>query len=91
MLAVGTSSRSISSCFGASSTVRAATPVRFPPGRLRLATSPSATGSPEVTKTIGMVMVAAFAASAGGVPVAAAITVTLRRTRSAKSAGNRSY
>src|SRR5215472_7929681 len=46
MVAVGTSSRSTSSCFGPSSTVRVDTPVRLPPGRFRLATSPSATGSP---------------------------------------------
>src|SRR5262245_27452633 len=71
LVAVGTSSRSTSSCFGASSTVRVATPVRLPPGRLRLATSPSATGSPAVTKTIGIVVVAAFAANAWGVPVTA--------------------
>ena len=42
------------------------TPVRLPPGRFRLATSPSATGSTAVTKTIGMVLVAAFAANAPG-------------------------
>ena len=43
------------------------TPVTLPPGRLRLATSPSSTGSAAVSKTIGMVVVAAFAASAAGV------------------------
>ena len=47
----------------------------LPPGRLRLATRPSWTGSPPVSKTIGMVVVAAFAASAAGVLVAA-ITAT---------------
>ena len=41
------------------------TPVRLPPGRLRLATRPSWTGSPPVAKTIGIVVVAALAASAG--------------------------
>ena len=40
------------------------------------------TGSPLVAKTIGIVVVAAFAASAAGVLVAA-ITATWRRTRSA--------
>jgi hypothetical protein len=42
------------------------------PGRLslRLATRPNAIGSPLVVKTIGMVAVAAFAASAAGVPAA---------------------
>ena len=53
------------------------TPVTLPPGRLRLATRPSWTGSLPISKTIGMVVVAAFAASAAGVLVAA-ITVTWR-------------
>jgi hypothetical protein len=34
------------------------------PGRLRLATTPNATGSPPALKTMGMVVVASFAASA---------------------------
>src|SRR5262245_57663712 len=91
-LIYGTSknSRHSTSRFAVSSTPRMVTPVTLPPGRLRLGTRPSATGSPPVTKTIGMVVVAAFAASAGGVPVTATITVTSRRTRSANSAGNRS-
>jgi len=89
--AVGTSSRTTSSCFGPSSTAIEVTPVMFPPGRARLATRPAATGSPEVTNTIGMVVVAAFAARAGGVPANAAITATLRETRSASSDGNRSW
>ena len=38
--------------------------MRFAPGRLRLATRPNATGSTLVAKTIGMVVVAFFAASA---------------------------
>ena len=38
-------------------------PVRLPPGRFKLATSPAATGLPPAVKTIGMVLVAAFAAS----------------------------
>ena len=41
MVAVGTSSCSSSSRFGASSTFKVVTPVRLPPGRFRLATSPS--------------------------------------------------
>ena len=53
------------------------TPVTLPPGRLRLATSPSRTGSEAISKTIGMVVAAAFAAIAAGVLVAA-ITVTWR-------------
>jgi len=43
------------------------TPVTLPPGRLRLATRPSLTGSLPVPKTIGTVVVAALAASAEGV------------------------
>src|SRR5262249_38422967 len=50
-------------------------PVTLPLGLFRLVTRPSWTGSPPVSKTIGMVKVAAFAASAAGV-VVAAITVT---------------
>ena len=45
---------------GAKATVLLAmplTPVRLPPGWLRLATSPCLTGSPDVMKTIGMVVV----------------------------------
>ena len=38
----------------------------LPPGRRRLATRPSSTGSPMVEKTIGIVLVAAFAATAAG-------------------------
>ena len=44
------------------------TPVRLPPGRARLAIRPSSTGSPTL-KTIGIVEVTVFAASAGGVPL----------------------
>src|SRR5262249_15890568 len=53
---------------------------------LRLDTSPSRMGSKPVSKTIGILAVAAFAASAAGVEVAA-ITTTWRRTRSAAIAG----
>src|SRR2546425_7396108 len=42
----GTSSRKISSRFGASSTSSEAIPVRLPPGRARLCTRPNSTGSP---------------------------------------------
>ena len=47
-------------------------------------------GIAAMAKTIGMVDVAAFAASAAGSPPAAASTVTGRRTSSAASAGSRS-
>ena len=46
--------------------VKPVAPVTLPPGRLRLATRPCWTGSPPVTKTMGIVVVAAFAASAAG-------------------------
>ncbi len=72
------------------STLIWAAPVRLPPGRLRLSTSPVRTGSPPIAKTIGIVVVAGFAATAAGV-AAATITFTWRRTNSAASAGNRSY
>ena len=39
------------------------TPVILPSGRLRLFTKPSCTGSSPVTKTIGIVLVAALAAT----------------------------
>ena len=39
-------------------------PVRLPPGRARLATRPSLTGSSATTKTMGIVVVAALAANA---------------------------
>ena len=42
-------------------------PVALPPGRARLATRPSWTGSSPTPKTIGIVAVAALAASAGRV------------------------
>jgi hypothetical protein len=65
------------------------TPVRLPPGRARLAISPSLTGSPPCLKTIGIVEVALFAANAEG-GVGATIKSTSRPTRSAANAGSRS-
>jgi hypothetical protein len=91
VLALGIISCSTSSCFGPVSPLSTATPVALPPGRLRLPTSPVSTGSVAVTKTIGMIAVAALAATAAGVLPGAAITATLWRTRSAANAGNRSY
>ena len=64
-------------------------PVTFPPGRLRLTTSPVSTGSLPIANTIGMVAVAAFAASAAGIGLANS-TDTCRPTRSAAIIGNRS-
>jgi len=74
---------------GISSLAMTLTPVRFPPGRARLATRPSLTGSPPPKKTIGVVEVALFAARIA-VALAAAITSTLRPTSSAANAGSRS-
>ena len=48
----------------------------FRPGLFMLATRPSCTGSPPVWKTIGMMEVAAFAASPGADVLHAAMTVT---------------
>ena len=56
------------------STLRLVTPVRLPPGRDRLLTMPSATGSPPISKTIGIVAVADFAANATSAPPGATIT-----------------
>ena len=49
------------SCFAPSSATTNVTPVTLPPGRLRLATRPSLSGSPPPWKTIGIVVVAALA------------------------------
>jgi hypothetical protein len=46
-----------SSRFGATTMFSWVTPVTLPPGRLRLATRPSQTGSLPISKTIGMVAV----------------------------------
>ena len=89
-VAAGTSSRSSSSRFAANSPLKKLMPVRLPPGRARLATRPSLTGSSPTAKTMGIVVVAALAANAAGVPPIVAITATCRRTRSAASAGSRS-
>jgi hypothetical protein len=62
--------------------------VGLPPGRVRLATSPAATGSLMPGKTIGIVEVALFAAIAALMPPPATITSTLRSTRSAANAGS---
>src|SRR5215831_21288575 len=59
-------------------------PVALPPGRARLETRPSLTGSWPTPKTIGIIVLAALAASAGALE-SATITATRRRTRSAMS------
>src|SRR6516164_10297694 len=59
----GASSCRSSSRFVSISRVIIAMPVMFPPGRLRFVTRPSPIGSAPRLKTMGMVNVAAFAAS----------------------------
>ena len=61
---LGTASLSISSLLVFSSTAKLDSPVTLPPGRARLATRPSPTGSAEFVITMGMVVVALFAANA---------------------------
>jgi hypothetical protein len=51
-------------------------PVTFPPGRLMLSTSPILTGSPSITKTMGILFVAAFAARADCSPPMVTIPAT---------------
>jgi hypothetical protein len=62
--AAGSNSCRSSSRFVANSSAKKLTPVRLPPGRARLATKPSLTGSSPATKTIGISVVAALAAIA---------------------------
>ena len=84
---LGTASLSISSLLVFSSVPKLEKPVTLPPGRARLATKPAPTGSAEFVITMGMVVVALFAANAGGV-AETTIRSTLRRTRSAASSGS---
>ena len=58
----GISSCKSSSRFLANSVVNTLMPVTLPPGRLRLLTRPNLTGSSPTMNTIGIVLVAAFAA-----------------------------
>jgi hypothetical protein len=64
----GTSSCNSPTRLVPSSPLMELTPVTLPPGRLRLATRPVCTGSPPPLKTIGMVVVADFAAAARCLP-----------------------
>src|SRR5262249_59566770 len=61
---LGTISCSSSNCFATRRGEKLLTPVTFPPGRLRLVTSPSSTGSGPASNTIGIVVVAALAPTA---------------------------
>jgi hypothetical protein len=54
--------------------LRKVMPVMFPPGRLRLATSPASTGSVPFAKTIGIFEVTALAARQGSDPPPVNIT-----------------
>jgi hypothetical protein len=65
-------------------------PVTFPPGCARLATSPAPIGSETLVTTIGIVVVALFAASAAGV-LTAKITSTRACTRSRAKSPSRSF
>src|SRR5215204_846467 len=73
--AAGTTARSSSSCFAPTFAPKVDTPVRLPPGRLRLGTRPSSTGSTATRKTTGTVVVAALAAIADGVLPRTTITM----------------
>ena len=75
-MAAGTSVRSSSSRFAASSAAKKLIPVALPPGRARLVTSPSLTGSSGTMNTVGIVVVACAAATDAGA-LLAAITLTL--------------
>src|SRR5215470_9006389 len=66
------------------------TPVILPSGRLSLVTRPAPSGSAALIKTIGIVVVAAFAAFAGSMPPTATITATLRSIKSVTTPDSRS-
>ena len=87
----GATSRNSPSRLAASSTFKVMNPVALPPGRLKLATRPNSTGGSAIRKTIGMVLVAALAATAAGVLDNVAISETCRRIRSAVSSGSLSF
>ncbi len=87
--AFGTTSRTNSSRFQSSPTVRKLTPVALPFGFARLLTRPSLTGSSATLNTIGIIEVAALAASAAGMPPTVIITATRRPTNSAAIDGSR--
>ena len=65
--ASGTNSRKSPAALPPSSAVMKLDPVTLPPGRLRLATRPTLTGSPPVAKTIGIVVVAPWPRVPNGV------------------------
>jgi hypothetical protein len=79
-----------SSRLGFISTFNEVTPVTLLPGRLRPETTPAASGSPPISKTIGIAVVAAFAASAAAVLPAVTIAEGRRLTSSDANSGSRS-
>ena len=82
-------SLSISSLLLFNSGTKLDSPVTLPPGRPRLATRPKATGSPAFAITMGIVVVALWAANAG-CPPETIIRSTFSRTKSAARSGSRS-
>ena len=88
--AFGNVSLSSSSRLPAKSEEIAVSLVIFPPGRARLAINPLPTGSRTLVITIGIVLVACWAARVTPFPPAATIISTLRRANSAARSGNRS-
>src|SRR5271163_5022052 len=87
-VAPGRRSRSSPSRFDPISAVMEVTPVMLPPGWSRLETRPVATGSAPKTKTIGIVVVAVFAARIAGTLPDATRTATPRSTRSLAQSGS---
>ena len=90
MLAVGGSSCNRSKVLAPKSAIRLFTPVALPDGRLKLWTRPISTGSVPVKKTIGVILVAAFAANDAGASKVTS-TATSRLTSSLASDNKRSY
>ena len=89
VVAAGTSWRNSSRRFIPNEPEKNTTPVTLPPGRLRLATKPAATGSPPIAKRIGTVGVATLAARGATSPPLATNTTTCRPIKSATRNGNR--
>jgi hypothetical protein len=85
----GTASLRSSTYFWLSPGTRLVSPVTLPPGRARLATRPSPTGSRDTVMTMGIRVVARFAAFVSGVEVVTR-TSTFFLTRSATRAGRSS-
>ncbi len=88
----GTASFSNSSRFEPSSAIMRELPVTLPPGRAMLATSPSATGSALPVMTMGIVLVACFAAlSTAPAPAATMMSTFIRTSSSARSSSSSTF